>query len=173
MQIPVAGMLAERPRHQRLRDPGRQRQRGRGIAGSRALLQRRHQLQARIAMEFLGDRQIVQQRVVSAAIACTRPRLRGVDEVAPVIGAATRPQQELIDTMRCGPGILGHVISPGSFVGVWSTMVRSRPCPLIQVNGSQCRDPLAALRRLPGTAAAPVNGRLPERSGSTPASVRS
>jgi hypothetical protein len=137
VQIPVARMLAERAGHQRLRDPGRQRQTGRRIAGSCALLQRRHQLQAGIAMELLGHRQIVQQGLVSGAVACARRPCPGrVDQVTPVVGAGARPRQELIDAMRCGLCVLGHVFSPASFEGVWSTMVPSRRRPLIQVNGS-------------------------------------
>src|SRR3954451_19655525 len=86
------------------RDPVRQRQGGSSVAGSRALLQRRHQLQAGIAVEFLGHRQIGEQGLLFRAVTCLHcPRFGGFYEVTV---SATRPQQESIDAMRCGLGVL-------------------------------------------------------------------
>ena len=57
MRIPIAGMLAERARLQRLRDAHRQRQRACRITRGRAFGQGRHQAETRIGMIFFGDRQ--------------------------------------------------------------------------------------------------------------------
>ena len=56
--LPIAGMLAERTRLQRLRDTHRERERACRIARGCALLQRRHQARTGIGMEFFGDLQL-------------------------------------------------------------------------------------------------------------------
>ena len=72
-------------------------------------------------MEFLGHRQIGEQGLLFRAVTCLHcPRFGGFYEVT---GSATRPQQESIDAMRCGLGVLEHVVSPGNFGGVWSMLV--------------------------------------------------
>ena len=53
--IPIAGMLAERARLQRLRDAHGQRERACRIARGRALGQGRHQVETGIGMIFFGD----------------------------------------------------------------------------------------------------------------------
>ncbi len=58
MRIPIADMLAERARLQRLRDAHRQRERACRITRGRALGQGRHQAETGIGMIFFGDRQL-------------------------------------------------------------------------------------------------------------------
>ena len=56
MRIPIAGMLAERARLERLRNAHRQRERACHITRGRALRQSRHQAETGIGMIFFGDR---------------------------------------------------------------------------------------------------------------------
>ena len=105
MDIPVAGMLTERPCLQGVRDAPSKRQRPCGVADRRAFLQRRYQTRAGIGVKFLWNSKLRQLLLESAAIARTvRPGLGCFDQTAPFIRPCTRTGEKLID-----PAILNLV----------------------------------------------------------------
>ena len=112
IHTPVAGMLAEGPRRQGLRQPCRQGKRSCRIASRGRFPQGSHQLQARIAVELLGHGEIGQRRVVFCAVSTVGPRLCGIHEFAPVVCPSPGAGKKLIDALLCGLGVLGHVSLP-------------------------------------------------------------
>ncbi len=136
VQIPVASMLAEGPRRQRLHNPRRKPERRCRVSGRSGFLQRRHQVQTRIAVKFFRHREISQRRIVFRAVPALGPCLCGVDQITPVVGSPSGPAKELIDARPCGFGVLGHVSLPILARVMARRIVTScPPAPLIQVNG--------------------------------------
>jgi hypothetical protein len=113
MRIPIAGMLAERARVQRLRNALGESQCTGGIAGSRPLLQRGHQPRAGIGVIFLGDRKLGQFLLEAGAIARpARPGLGRLEQAPPLVRPGTGAREELIDPpFLC---LLCHGCSPGA-----------------------------------------------------------
>ena len=98
MHIPIAGMLAERARLQRLRDAHRQRERACRITGGRAFRQGRHQARTGIGMIFFGDRKLGKLFLEAGAISRpARPCLRRLDQSAPFVGPRAGAGEKLID----------------------------------------------------------------------------
>jgi len=91
VDVPVSGVLAEGSGLEGLRDPGGKRERRSGVSATARLPQRRHQMQAGIAVKLFRHRQIGQRGIVVRTIPASSPHLGAFHQIAPVVRSSTGP----------------------------------------------------------------------------------
>ena len=92
--IPVAGMLAERPRQQCAGDAFGKRERRPRVVFRGILSQRSYQMRSGISMKFLGNRHLGERGLEFGAIArAIRPGLRRIHQIPPLVARAPGPEK--------------------------------------------------------------------------------